>query len=311
MIYSMTGYGAATRQAVLTGPDGAPSGRTAAVTVEFRTVNSRFLDMQFRVPDECRAFEPAIREMLTKVLSRGKLECRINVQRVDAGGGAVILNEAPLAQLQALEQQVLTRFPQAGGMRMGEILRWPGVVAEPELTQDALRDAVMEAAEAALQQLRETRAREGAALRDVLLERIDNMLAIAARLTPLVPQLIQHHQEKLTERLRDAFGLAAPEGMPSMSREELAERIRQEATVYGIRIDVAEELARLEAHLQETRHLLQKGGQLGKRLDFMTQELNREANTLGSKAAAKELADASMELKLLIEQVREQVQNLE
>ncbi|WP_428852718.1 YicC/YloC family endoribonuclease [Imbroritus primus] len=311
MIYSMTGYGAASRQAILTGPDGAPSGRTATVTVEFRTVNSRFLDMLFRVPDECRPFEPAIRELLAKVLSRGKLECRINLQRVDVGSAAVTLNDGPLAQLQALEQQVQARFPQAGGLRMGEILRWPGVVAEPELTQDALRDAVMAAAEAALQQLRETRAREGAALRQVLLDRVDGMLAIVTRLAPLVPQLIQQHQDKLTERLRDAFGLAAPEGIPAMSREEVAERIRQEATVYGIRIDIAEELSRLEAHLQETRHLLQKGGQLGKRLDFMTQELNREANTLGSKAAAKELADASMELKLLIEQVREQVQNLE
>jgi uncharacterized protein (TIGR00255 family) len=311
MIYSMTGYGAASHQAVLTGPDGSPSGRTATVTVEFRTVNSRFLDMLFRVPDECRPFEPAIRELLAKVLSRGKLECRINLQRVDAGNAAITLNEGPLAQLQALQAQVLSRFPQAGDLRMGEILRWPGVVAEPELTQEALRDAVMAAAEVALQQLRESRAREGSALRDVLLERVDGMLAIVTRLTPLVPQLIQHHQDKLTERLRDAFGLAAPDGMPSMTREEVAERIRQEATVYGIRIDIAEELARLEAHLQETRRLLNKGGQLGKRLDFMTQELNREANTLGSKAAAKELADASMELKLLIEQVREQVQNLE
>ena len=137
------------------------------------------------------------------------------------------------------------------------------------------------------------------------------MLAIVERLTPMIPQLIAHHQEKLTERLKEAFNLVAPNGMPSMSRDEIAERIRQEATVYGIRIDIAEELARLQTHLNETRHILKKGGQVGKRLDFMMQELNREANTLGSKAAAKELADASMELKLLIEQMREQIQNLE
>lgn len=311
MIYSMTGYGAASRQAILTGADGKPSGRTATVTIEFRTVNSRFLDILFRAPDECRSFEPAIREMLTKVLSRGKLECRINLQRVDASGAAVSLNDAVLGQLQGLELQVLKTFPAAGGLRMGEILRWPGVVAEPELTQDALRDALMDAAAAALAQLRETRAREGAALKTVLVERVDAMLDLVSRLTPMVPKLIAQHQDKLTERLRDAFGLAAPSGIPAMSREEVAERIRQEATVYGIRIDIAEELSRLEAHLRETRHVLEKGGQLGKRLDFMTQELNREANTLGSKAAAKELADASMELKLLIEQIREQVQNLE
>jgi len=194
---------------------------------------------------------------------------------------------------------------------MGEILRWPGVLAEPQLTQDALRDAVIEAAKEALKQLLESRRREGDALKAVLLDRADAMLAIVDKLTPMVPVLIQQHQDKLTERLREAFGLAAPEGTPALTRDELTERIRQEATVYGIRIDIAEELSRLQAHLRETRHILEKGGQIGKRLDFMMQELNREANTLGSKAAAKELADASMELKLLIEQMREQVQNLE
>jgi uncharacterized protein (TIGR00255 family) len=141
------------------------------------------------------------------------------------------------------------------------------------------------------------------------------MEAIVARITPLVPELIAKHQQKIVERLQDALGIATSEGgatvTTSVPREEIAERIRQEVTMYGIRIDIAEELQRLTAHLAETRHVLQKGGKVGKRLDFMMQELNREANTLGSKAAAKELADASMTLKLLIEQMREQVQNLE
>jgi uncharacterized protein (TIGR00255 family) len=311
LIYSMTGFGVASRQVPLTDAQGAPSGRTATVSVEFRTVNSRFLDLLFRAPEECRAFEPALRDMVNGELSRGKLECRINLQRSDAGGGAVNLNAAVLAQLQALEREVAANFPSAGTLRMGEILRWPGVVSEPELTQEALRTGVTEAAREALDQLLEARSREGEALKGVLLERVDAMLAMVERLTPLIPQLVAHHQEKLTARLQEAFGLAAPNGMPQMSRDEVAERIRQEATVYGIRIDIAEELSRLQAHLNETRHILKKGGQLGKRLDFMMQELNREANTLGSKAAAKELADASMELKLLIEQMREQVQNLE
>lgn len=127
-----------------------------------------------------------------------------------------------------------------------------------------------------------------------------------------MPELIAKHQQKIVERLQEALGVAAPEGgAPLVSREEAAERIRQEVTMYGIRIDIAEELSRLTAHLNETRHVIEKGGRVGKRLDFMMQELNREANTLGSKAAAKELADASMALKLLIEQMREQVQNLE
>ena len=311
MIHSMTGYGLATRQAPLTNAQGEPSGRTASVSVEFRTVNSRFLDLLFRAPEECRAFEPALREMLTAELSRGKLECRINLQRTDNGGATLALNDGLLVQIRELEGKVAETFPHAGTLRMGEILRWPGVLIEPELTQDVLREAVLGAAREALDQLRESRRREGAALKGVLEERIDAMLAIVERLTPTIPDLIAHHREKLTERLQEAFNLVAPNGMPSMSRDEIAERIRQEATVYGIRIDIAEELSRLQTHLNETRHILKKGGQAGKRLDFMMQELNREANTLGSKAAAKELADAAMELKLLIEQMREQIQNLE
>ncbi|MBY4945706.1 YicC family protein [Cupriavidus respiraculi] len=311
MAHSMAGYGAATRQAALTDAQGKATGRTVAVSVEFRTVNSRFLDLLFRAPEECRAFEPALREMLMGQLSRGKLECRINLQRAEAGAATLALNLDLLAQIRGLEATVAQTFSDAGTMRMGEILRWPGVLVEPELSQDALRDAVMDAAKEALAQLLEARRREGEALKATLVERIEAMLAIVQRLVPTIPELIAHHQEKLTERLQEAFNLVAPSGMPSMSRDEIGERIRQEATVYGIRIDIAEELSRLEAHLNETRHILKKGGPVGKRLDFMMQELNREANTLGSKAAAKELADASMELKLLIEQMREQIQNLE
>jgi uncharacterized protein (TIGR00255 family) len=161
----------------------------------------------------------------------------------------------------------------------------------------------------------ESRTREGAALQTMLLSRIDEMEAIVARITPLIPQAITQFQQKSIERLQEALGVAfgttdtAAAG--SLTREEAMERIRQEVTLYGIRIDVAEELTRLSAHLAETRAILKKGGQVGKRLDFMMQELNREANTLGSKAAVKELADASMAMKLLIEQMREQVQNLE
>ncbi|QCX49091.1 YicC/YloC family endoribonuclease [Ralstonia pseudosolanacearum] len=311
MIHSMTGYGVATRQAAFTDHSGVPCGNVATVSVEFRTVNSRFLDLLFRAPEECRAFEPALREMLMSALSRGKLECRINLQRQEAAGDVAALNVGVLQQLATLAQEVARHLPAAGSLRMGEILRWPGVLAEPELTQDALREAVTTAAKEALQQLLESRRREGEALKAMLLERVDAMLSIVEGLVPMVPNLIQQHQDKLTERLREAFGLAAPDGTPALTRDELTERIRQEATVYGIRIDIAEELSRLRAHLRETRHILEKGGQIGKRLDFMMQELNREANTLGSKAAAKELADASMELKLLIEQMREQVQNLE
>lgn len=307
-IYSMTGYASASR--ALPAPGMAAGLRDTSVSVELRTVNSRFLDLAFRMPDECRASEPTLREMLSARLSRGKVDIRINVQRGDSSASSEV-NADVLKQLAALEEAVLAVLPHAERMRTGELLRWPGVLGENDVTADALRDAVIECGKAALDDLVNGRQREGAALKRVLLERVEQMEAIVARLQPQVPDLIARHQQRIVERLQEALGLAVPDGGAALSRDEIAERIRQEVTMYGVRIDVAEEMSRLEAHLAETRHILDKGGLVGKRLDFMMQELNREANTLGSKAASKELADASMELKLLIEQMREQVQNLE
>ncbi|WP_244807797.1 MULTISPECIES: YicC/YloC family endoribonuclease [Caballeronia] len=315
MIYSMTGYASATREVVAdgAGPNGA-GGSGVGVSVELRTVNSRFLDLNFRMPEDVRATEPQLREMLMTKLSRGKVDIRINLNRVEQTANAGALNRDALTQLAALERAVLDIFPDAERMRTGEILRWPGVLAESSVSQETLREAVLACGKQAIADLIEVRAREGAALGKVLIDNVTEMETIVARITPLVPELIAKHQQKIVERLQDALGIATTEGgavTTSVPREEIAERIRQEVTMYGIRIDIAEELQRLTAHLNETRHVLQKGGKVGKRLDFMMQELNREANTLGSKAAAKELADASMTLKLLIEQMREQVQNLE
>ncbi|MDR5853924.1 YicC family protein [Caballeronia sp. LZ062] len=309
MIYSMTGYASATREVVADGAGGAGVG----VSVELRTVNSRFLDLNFRMPEDVRATEPQMREMLMTKLSRGKVDIRINLNRVEQTANAGALNRDALTQLATLERAVLDIFPDAERMRTGEILRWPGVLAESSVSQDTLREAVLACAKQAIADLIDVRAREGAALANVLINNVTEMEAIVARITPLVPELIAKHQQKIVERLQDALGIATSENgaTTSVPRDEIAERIRQEVTMYGIRIDIAEELQRLSAHLTETRHVLQKGGKVGKRLDFMMQELNREANTLGSKAAAKELADASMTLKLLIEQMREQVQNLE
>ncbi|KND55213.1 Protein YicC [Candidatus Paraburkholderia kirkii] len=314
MIYSMTGYASATREvaAAGAGPNGA-GGSGVGVSVELRTVNSRFLDLNFRMPEDVRATEPQLREMLMTRLSRGKVDIRINLNRVEQTANAGALNREALTQLATLERAVLDVFPDAERMRTGEILRWPGVLAESAVSPKALREAVLACGKQAIADLVEVRAREGAALAGVLVGNVTEMEAIVARITPLVPELIAKHQQKIVERLQDALGIATSEGAAAtgVPREEIAERIRQEVTMYGIRIDIAEELQRLTAHLTETRHVLQKGGKVGKRLDFMMQELNRETNTLGSKAAAKELADASMTLELLIEQMREQVQNLE
>ncbi|CAM2158366.1 MULTISPECIES: YicC/YloC family endoribonuclease [Paraburkholderia] len=311
MIYSMTGYASATRELVAASGTGG-----ASVSVELRTVNSRFLDLNFRMPEDVRVVEPTLREMLMQKLSRGKVDIRINIQRSEQGANAGALNRDALEQLASLERAVLDAFPDSGRLRTGEILRWPGVLAESGVAPEVLRDAVLGCGKQAIADLIDVRGREGAQLANMLLANVAEMETIVAKITPLVPELIVKHQQKIVERLQEALGIAAPDtngngNIGSVSREEVAERIRQEVTMYGIRIDITEELSRLSAHLSETRHVIEKGGRVGKRLDFMMQELNREANTLGSKAAAKELADASMTLKLLIEQMREQVQNLE
>lgn len=297
----MTGYAVVTRETA-----------AGTLTVELKSVNSRFLDLQFRINDELRALEPMLRETIMARVARGKVECRLSFGRKAAASGAQNLNSDLLTALQQLQLQVRNRFHDAAPFSVNELLRWPGVIEEAEVAQDALQAEVQATAAAALDAFVDSRKREGAALQAMLVARIEEMEAIVERITPLVPQAIAQFQHKATERMKEALGLAA-EGAaaPTVSHDEALERIRQEVTLYGVRIDVAEELSRLGAHLAETRQILRKGGPVGKRLDFMMQELNREANTVGSKAALKELADASMALKLLIEQMREQVQNIE
>ncbi|WP_247869539.1 YicC/YloC family endoribonuclease [Herbaspirillum sp. ST 5-3] len=302
-ISSMTGYAVATRETA-----------AGTLTVELKSVNSRFLDLQFRINDELRAVEPALREAIMGRINRGKVECRLSFGRKSGTGSALNLNATLLTTLSQMQHQVRQVFANAPVMSVNELLRWPGVIEEPEITQETLQADIQSVLAEALDAFVDTRAREGAALQAMLLTRIDDMEAIVQRITPLIPQAIAQFQQKATERMKEALGLATQNGaMPSqsVSSEDALERIRQEVTLYGIRIDVAEELSRLSAHLTETRQILKKGGQVGKRLDFMMQELNREANTVGSKAAIKDLSDASMAMKLLIEQMREQVQNLE
>ncbi|HJV82196.1 YicC/YloC family endoribonuclease [Noviherbaspirillum sp.] len=302
-ISSMTGYAVATRETA-----------AGTLTVELKSVNSRFLDLQFRINDELRAVEPALREAIMGRINRGKVECRLSFGRKSGTGSALNLNATLLTTLSQMQHQVRQVFANAPVMSVNELLRWPGVIEEPEITQETLQADIQSVLAEALDAFVDTRAREGAALQAMLLTRIDDMEAIVQRITPLIPQAIAQFQQKATERMKEALGLATQNGATpsqSVSSEDALERIRQEVTLYGIRIDVAEELSRLSAHLTETRQIFKKGGQVGKRLDFMMQELNREANTVGSKAAIKDLSDASMAMKLLIEQMREQVQNLE
>jgi uncharacterized protein (TIGR00255 family) len=295
----MTGYAVATSE-----------GAAGTLTIEIKSVNSRFLDLQFRINDELRALEPDLRSAIMAAITRGKVEVRLSFGRKVSGGSSA-LNQELLADLARLQGEVTRHFAQASPMTVAELLRWPGVIEESTIGQESLQADVAALTATTIAAFVDSRKCEGAALETMLQSRIESMEAIVKRITPLIPQVISQFQHKAIERMQDALGLAGHGNPSTLTRQEVLERIRQEVTLYGIRIDVSEELSRLSAHLNETRHILKKGGQVGKRLDFMMQELNREANTLGAKASVKELADASMELKLLIEQMREQVQNLE
>jgi uncharacterized protein (TIGR00255 family) len=294
----MTGFAIATRPTAI-GP----------VSVELKSVNSRFLDLSVRYPDELRSVEPALREAISARIARGKVECRLGISRVAAvsDGG---LNLDALARLKRLAAEVSGELPGIGALRTIDVLGWPGVVDAPVADPDALRAAVLAALGEALDALAASRQREGAALRDILLASCTSIDAVADQLKARVPDLLGAVERKLVERLEQALGRTLAE-TSVLSRDEIADRIRQEVTLYGLKMDVDEELKRLATHVNEVRRVLQAGGPVGRRLDFLMQELNREANTLGSKAAAIEMTNASVELKILIEQMREQIQNLE
>lgn len=282
------------------------------LTIELKSVNSRFLDLQFRMNDEFRAYEPFFRETIMQNVKRGKVECRLSFARGMQNPSALSLNNALFLELSRLQHEIRQHNPQAQAMTVNELLRWPGMIEEVSPDQETLQGQVKEAMNDTLATFTAEREREGAALTKALVERVEAMQRIVERVEPLIPKMVEQFKQKAIERMQEALGTALSNTIPAtLTQQEASERIRQEVTLYGMKIDVAEELSRLKIHLDETKAILEKGGMVGKRMDFMLQELNREANTLGSKAAIKELSDASMELKLLIEQIREQVQNLE
>jgi uncharacterized protein (TIGR00255 family) len=253
--------------------------------------------------------------MATQALARGKVEFRA-AWRINAHSSAVApskatstLNHERLAALQALQTEVLKTFPQAGDLRMADVLRWPGVVNEPRGEEEGWIGATAEAAKAALDALMASRAAEGSALVGVLHAITQQMQAIIACLEPRIPEYVQQYQDKLSARLAESLASQTPDN--GVVPAEVLDRIRQEVVLYAVKIDVAEEFARLKTHLQAVATALKGKGPVGKRLDFLMQELNREANTLSSKSVSDECTAAAVELKLLIEQMREQVQNLE
>jgi len=281
----------------------------ATLSVELKSVNARFLELGIRLPDELRALEAGARELLGSRLARGKVELRVTVAR-DPNATDARLNRQALSRLATIAAEAAAAVPGSAALGLADILRWPGVIDSGDDDAEQLRAPFAQALDQALDLLGQTRLREGAALRAALLERCDGIDRILAELRTQVPAILAMLGRKLQERLSQAL-IPALSGSNSLSREELNDRIRQEVTLYGMRADVDEELQRLATHVVEVRRVLNAGGAVGRRLDFLMQELNREANTVGSKASAIDMTNAAVELKLLIEQMREQIQNLE
>ncbi len=288
MIQSMTGYAAS-----------AADSARGTLALELRSVNSRFLDVQMRTAEELRALEPMLRELVAERIARGKIDCRLFFVEGSSPAGAQHLNAAALAQLKALAKEARKAFPKADELRVADVLRWPGVVSGAPGDERELRAVAERLGRRALDELIAARGREGAKLAAAVGERAAAMRKCVEQVAPLMPQSVAAYQAKLAERLKEALGSADDD------------RVRAEVAVFAAKVDVDEELTRLRAHLGEVERILKQGGAVGKRLDFIAQELNREANTLASKAASVAVADGALELKVLVEQMREQVQNIE
>lgn len=292
MILSMTGY-------ANTSADFA----RGSLSVELRAVNHRYLDIQIRMPDELRGFEGAMREAISTSVQRGKVECRINYA-ARAQQNRARLNHDLLMQLAEWNLQVQTAIPNSGSLSVADVLRWNGMLETPGEESDELRATLFDLLKNTLQEFSASRAREGEKLKDFLMQRLEKIEALRLSVMPHVPAAIAAYEQKLIARFRDAMQNAATQDLWD-------ERVRQEITLFASKIDVDEELSRLSSHLVEMRRILTQGGAVGKRLDFLMQELNREANTLGSKSVDAEVSRSAMEMKILIEQMREQIQNLE
>jgi uncharacterized protein (TIGR00255 family) len=288
MIHSMTGYATAAKEF--------PFG---TLGIELRSVNHRYLDVQFRLPDDLRAVEPVLREMLADQVGRGKVECRVSFSAAAGTQKSFRLNEELMLHLEELELKVRTMLAGAGQLSAAEVMRWPGVLVTEPLPLDELQAACRDLLAAALKEFNAARAREGDKLKVILLERVAGMERRIAEITPRLPEVVAAFRERLAGRLKEALGSGDDE------------RVRQEVAVFATRIDVDEELGRLTSHMTELKRILAGGGTAGKKLDFLMQELNREANTLSSKSVDLAVTQAALDMKLLIEQMREQIQNIE
>jgi uncharacterized protein (TIGR00255 family) len=300
----MTGYASAQSGPAAARPEhdgkAPPAGRLG---LEIRSVNSRFLDLSFKLPEELRQHEAALRELVTARLKRGKVEVR---GAIELPGAGALTDPSPrlLQRLSSLQDNVRAWLPEAKALGVADVMRLSQAEGQGDVDWS---EALPALAAKALDELVASREREGRRLAETLVDRVSQLRALARQAAPLVPQLVEQQRNRFLDRWKEAMALTDGATLPEAAQD----RALSEATAFAIRIDVAEELTRLDSHLDEIDRLLKKGGEAGKRLDFLIQELHREANTMGSKSAALELTRISVDMKVLIEQMREQVQNIE
>lgn len=278
------------------------------LTIDIKSVNSRYQEISIRLPEELRFMEGDIRTILSKSVSRGKIECRMQWM-----GEAVIeqtLNQEAMKNLYSLQTEVMSAHPDVKPLTVSQVLTFPGILEPKSVDFEHLKSQVLSGLDETLIIFLQARKREGEALAIVLNEYCDRIVSTVKELDPKIPEIISNIQKKLEERLKDALSKTLVQHS-TLTSEEVNDRIRQEVILYAIKLDVDEEINRLLTHIKEVRRLLTEGGEVGKKLDFLMQELNREANTLGSKAAAIEMTQTSLVLKVNIEKMREQIQNLE
>jgi uncharacterized protein (TIGR00255 family) len=288
MIHSMTSFA---RESATTD--------RGVLTVELRSVNHRYLDCSFKLPDALRSLEPRLREQAGKALARGKLDCMIRLQAHPTSGGELQVNPEQLHKLLAATQVIKEQMGDASPVSPLEVLQFPGIYSAQEQSDEVLQKDARSLFGKALVNMAQSRRREGGKLAGLVLDRLEQVASEVAATRELLPALMQQQRDRITARIAD-LGIEVDHN-----------RLEQELVYMAQKADVDEELDRLEAHVSEVRHVLEKGGPCGRRLDFLMQELNREANTLSSKSISSSTTRNAVELKVLIEQMREQIQNIE
>ncbi|EGQ9766803.1 YicC family protein [Vibrio alginolyticus] len=288
MIYSMTAYA---RKEV--------KGDWGSAVWEIRSVNQRYLETYFRMPEQFRGLEPVLRERFRKRLARGKVECNLRFEANPAAKGELSINEALASQVIKAAEQVMHMTGELSRINPFQVMQWTGVMETPEQDMDAVNKVLLEAFDGAMDEFIEARAREGENMKALIEQRLEAITSEVVKVRARMPEILEWQRERLFSKFEDAKVELDPS------------RVEQELILLAQKSDVAEELDRLDSHVKETTNILKKGGAVGRRLDFMMQEFNRESNTLASKSISTDITASGVELKVLIEQMREQIQNIE